>query len=341
MIEILGYALVGILSFIGTAVVILKFFSLSTSAWNWWADLLNSISKKRAFKKLRRTALKTDIARIVNTTVFELQKELPNSWVKKMHLKWVEKGNLTRLKSGESIIRIQPSDKQDFNVINGVYYYFHHALFPETYEVVPNRILNALAIRLGERTIQGGTNSKHLLPKFKETIMEREVQNDGQILEFLDPFTNLDNHGFLTGAMIREIDEIASKIRFKKERNRFETDVKDVMEHMLEFVRILPTGQIPEHKWYFENDLHNYRFLLSARISKMKIDRYLNRAIQAYDQGVERLYVFGSNSDIDFTNKLIRRIPQSTEFILEETFDLEKDYRTNKKGIGALFVRKN
>jgi len=297
------------------------------------------LSLKKKSKFLEKKAIQNHITSIVNTTVFDLQTELPAKWVKKMHIKWRTGGSLKRLKSGESIMVIQPSDKQDYNVINGVYFYFHYSLFPNTYEVVPKRVLNALSIRLSHRTLSTNPNSKVLLPQFERTIMEREVDLDMKILEFLDPFTTLDNYGFLTGALVRETDAVAEKNRFKKERLVFEDELKKILDHMLEFITKLPTGNIPEHKWYYENSSHTFEFLLARNPKRMKVDRYLARAQSSFDKGVDRLYVFGSNADIEFTNKLIRRINSDTDFKLKENFNLARDYRSNKKGIGTLFIK--
>lgn len=323
---------------LGGIATLLKVLQLSTTAHIWWSNFTEYISKKRNSKRLTKLATKNKITSIVNTTAFDLQKELPMGWVKKMHIKWVEKGDLKRVKNGQRIIRIQPSEKQDENVINGVYFYFHHTLFPKTFEVIPQRVLNAIALRLSHRTINNNPNSKVLLSKYEDTILEREIQNDNEILKFYDPFSELDKRGFFTGALIREIDDVAEQLRFKKERITFEEEISKTTGHMIEFCQKLPN--VPDHLWYYENHNHVYKFLLARRTARMKVDTYLKRALEAYDGGVKRLYVFGGNNDIAFTDKLIRRIQTEGKYEHVETFDLERDFRTNLKGIGALFIRK-
>ncbi len=332
---------IGLLAFIGGCVIVLNFFKLSTSAIGWWAGFVDKISKKYKSNSLTKTAIKAKIEYRVNATVFDMQKELPKNWVKRMELKWVDKGNLKRLKKGGSIIRIEPEERQDYNMINGIYNYFNHTLFPSTYEVVPERVLNALSLRLSSRCITNSKNYQFLESTFNNTILEREIQKDNQLLDFLEPFQELDNRGFLTGAMIREIDSIASKIRIKKARNTFEEEIKNTMAHMMFFTDKLKGGKgaIADSEWQYKNEVHTYRFLLSRRQTHMKVDGHLNRAIKAYEDGVDRLYVFGNNRDIPFTEKLIIRINNKTQFKLVETFDLEKDFHSNKKGLGALFIR--
>ncbi|WP_452229452.1 hypothetical protein [Lacinutrix sp. MEBiC02404] len=330
-----------VLAFMGVAVTVMKFFGLSTKALVWWKNVYEKLSKRRKSKFLKKKAIQHKIEAVVNTTVFDLQKELPQKWVKKMHLKWVDKGSINRLKSGQSIIRIEPDSRQDYNIINGVYFYFHHALFPQTYEVVPNRVMNSLSVKLSERTIQNSENADFLLKTFKETILEREIQNDSEILEFYEPFVELDNRGFLTGALIREIDSMSEKVRVKKERNNFEEIIKATMNHMTSFATKVKGGKdaVAQIEWTYSNELHKYRFLLAKSMRKMKVDAHLNRAKEAYDDGIDRLYVFGANKDIPFTNKLITRITNNTEYKHEETFDLDNDFHSNKKGIGALFIK--
>lgn len=330
-----------VLAVLAGCVTILKFFGLSTKAIVWWQNIYEKLSKKRESKFLKKKAIQHKIEAIVNSTVFDLQKELPQKWVKKMHLKWVDNGSISRLKSGQSIIRIEPVSRQDYNIINGVYFYFHHSLFPQTYEVVPKRVMNSLSVKLSERTIANSDRADFLLNEFKETILEREIQNDAEILEFYDPFVELDNRGFLTGALIREIDSMSEKIRVKKERNNFEEIIKDTMNHMTSFAEKVKGGKdaVSEIKWTYSNDIHTYRFLLCKSVRKMKVDAHLNRAIEAYEEGIDRLYIFGTNKDIPFTNKLITRITKRTKYKHEETFDLDNDFHSNKKGLGALFVK--
>tara|TARA_R110000764_G_scaffold1355_4_gene5363 strand:+ start:3048 stop:4073 length:1026 start_codon:yes stop_codon:yes gene_type:complete len=326
---------------IGVSVTILNFFGLSTKAIVWWKNLYEQLSKRSKSKFLKKKAIQHKIEAIVNSTVFDLQKELPQKWVKKMHLKWVDEGSINRLKSGQSIIRIEPDERQDYNIINGVYFYFHHSLFPQTYEVVPDRVMNSLSVKLSERTIANSERADFLLKTFKETILEREIQNDTEILEFYDPFVKLDDRGFLTGALIREIDSMSEKIRVKKERNDFEEIIKDAMNHMTSFAERVKGGKdaVSKIEWTYSNDIHTYRFLLCKSVRKMKVDAHLNRAIQAYDDGIDRLYIFGANKDIPFTNKLITRITNRTRYKHEETFGLDNDFHSNKKGLGALFVK--
>ena len=341
MIESIYKIAVIVIAVLASLVTILKFFGLSTKAIIWWQNLYERLAKNRRSKFLKKKAVKHKIEAIVNTTVFELQKELPQKWVKKMHLNWTDKGSINRLKSGQSIIRIEPEERQDYNIINGVYFYFHHALFPKTYEVVPNRVMNSLSVKLSERTIANSDRSEFLLNTFKKTILEREIQNDGEILNFYEPFVELDNRGFLTGALVREIDSMSEKIRVQKLRNSFEEIIMKSMEHMIHFTEKVKGGKgaVSEEEWHYTNEIHTYRFLLAKRQGKMKVDAHLNRALQAYNDGVDRLYVFGSNRDIPFTNKLITRISNRTGFKHEETFDLDNDFHSNKKGLGALFIR--
>ncbi len=341
MLEQIYQIAVIVLAVIAALVTVMKFFGLSINVIKWWQFFIEKLAKNSKSKFLKKKAVKHKIEAIVNETVFELQKELPQKWVKKMHLNWANKSSLKRLKSGQSIIRIEPEERQDYNIINGVYFYFHHALFPKTYEVVPPRVMNSLSVKLSERTIANSDRSDYLLEKFNTTILEREIQNDGEILNFYEPFVTLDDRGFLTGALIREIDSMSDKIRVKKIRNNFEEIIMKSMEHMTYFTEKVKGGKgaVAEEEWHYSNEVHTYRFLLAKRQGRMKVNAHLNRAIQAYEDGVDRLYVFGTNRDIPFTSKLITRIANKTKFKHQETFDLDKDYHSNRKGLGALFIR--
>ncbi len=340
MIDIIWKTAVTLFAIIGIMVTILKFFSLSTKAINWWQGVINRLAKQYKTKKLRKNAIKSKIEAIVNSTVFDLQKELPHDWIKKMKIEWVNKST-KRLSSGQKIIRIEAEERQDFNIINGIYNYFNNTLFPTTFEVIPFRIQSAISLRLSYRTIFNSKEFSFLEKVFTDTIMEREIQNDENILIHFDPFTELDKRGFLTGALIREVDEIASKIRLKKERIQIEEIIKNTTNHMMIFTDRLKGGKgaVAEIEWHYSNEIHTYRFLLAKRQNLMKVDNHLKRSIDAYNEGVDRLYVFGTYRDIAFTQKLIRRIELLRMFIHIETFDVDRDYNSNKKGIGALFIK--
>lgn len=343
MLESLYQIAVIVITVIASAVTVLKFFSLSTSATIWWRNLFTRLAAKRKSKRLKKAAIRFQIESIVNATVFDLQQELPRNWVKKMHLKWVDQGSIKELKRGQSIIRIEPEERQDYNIINGIYHYYQHCLFPSTYEVIPYSVANTLAVKLSQRTIENSDRKDFLLSKFNDTILEREIQKDTGLLKFFDPFRELDERGFLTGALIREIDSMAEKIRVKPDRNNFEQIILATMNHMIEFTERLKGGKgaVSEQEWEFDTGVHKYRFLLAKRMGKMKVDAHFNRVIEAWDSGVDRLYIFGANKDIPFTNKLMMRVDNQTSFTLVENFDLDRDFHSNKKGVGALFIRKD
>ncbi|MCI5058468.1 MAG: hypothetical protein MRY83_20315 [Flavobacteriales bacterium] len=340
MIEVWNICII-IFAVIGVLVTILKFFSLSTRAIVWWQNFIEKVAKNRRNKFLKKKATQFKIEAIVNATVFDLQKELPKNWVKKMHIKWVDQGSIKKLDRGQKIIRIEPEDRQDYNLINGIFSYYQNCLFPNTFEVVPDRVFNALVVKLSQRTIQNSARKDFLLKIFNSTILEREIQNDIDVLKFFEPFVDLDERGFLTGALVREIDAIAEKIRVKQIRGQFESIILNTVEHMRLFTGKLKGGKgaIAEDEWEFSNDIHTYRFLLAKRQSHMKIDAHFKRAVNAFDDNVDRLYIFGSNRDIPFTTKLIARISNKTGYKHIETFDLDRDFHSNKKGIGAIFIK--
>ena len=85
-----------------------------------------------------------------------------------------------------------------------------------------------------------------------------------------------------------------------------------------------------------------YALLLVAHPGKAAADvdasGYVARAQRDADQGVRRLYVLGSSGEREFARTAIKQIVRNTPYVLEQQFELHRDYRGNLGGVGALLV---
>jgi len=340
--DILPEPLKTILAYITIIGIILGALDIATNLFSKGkkgkARLYNKISKWYKHKSLEKKAIASDIEDIVNESVFHLLKELPNGWIRRTTIEWVRNEKHENLKEGESILRLQPKESQDSNLIRGIYFFFTKRLFPETKEIIPETSAKSVSIQLTRRTIND--YKPYLSKRFEDEVIEKEIKDNSKILEYIEDFEKLDNRGFFTGAFIREIDYTAKLLQFSRMRIDFEKEIIAIKKHMLEFMNALPKDA-PDHLWKRIGSTHTYRFLLARNPYKFKYKIYVNRAIQAYDGNVDRLYVLGANPDIKFVRNVIKHIKNSTKYKLSEVYDLNRDFRKRRNGIGALFVKEN
>lgn len=60
---------------------------------------------------------------------------------------------------------------------------------------------------------------------------------------------------------------------------------------------------------------------------------------EKFGKGVERIYVMGTSQEKNFVKKVISEIAKLPECRLVEIFKLHRDYREDRNGIGALFIK--
>ena len=329
-----------IFSIIGKITVIILFvetlFRLIPQLGRLRVKFWNFIAGKIKHKILEKRAIASDIENAVNEVVSELQFELPVGWIKKASIKWVDKNiKENELKDGEMILRIRPLKSQDENLINGIFFFFSGALFPTTKEIIPQNARKASALQISRRTIKD--KRPFLTEKFENNLLESAIKEDSSIVEFIDDFDEIDKRGFFTGAFLREIHEIATRAKFKELRNRFEDELKSVLSHTKNFVQNLSKDS--ETKWSRKGPATSYAFLLVAHPFHYSVDPYTKRVKEHLQEGVERIYIMGTNQEKRFVKKVISVVSKIPDCYLAEIFDLGRDYRGEKGGVGALFLK--
>ncbi len=308
-----------------------KLCKLRSKFWNF-------IARKWRYKRLEKKAIASDIETTVNEVVLELQSELPSGWLNRASIEWVDKDiRDSDLIAGEMILRIRPLEDQDTNLINGVYFFFSKALFPGTKEIIPTSVRKATALQISRRTIN---NKKPFLRnKFEKNILEPSIKENSSILEYIESFDDLDRKGFFTGGFLREIHEIAIRSRFKELRNKMEEEVKSVLAHIVDFVSNIPEHNNPDWRWSRKGPATSYAFLLVAQPRHSGVRPYINKVKKHFQEGVERIYIMGAKQEKNFVKKVISAVAELPKSRLAELFKLNKDYRGELAGIGALFVK--
>ena len=307
------------------------------------SKVVTPLAKKWKFKKLIKEATKSDIKGHVNIEVGKLQNELPDGWIQKMDIEWVEREDKEDfINNNEAVIRMRPLSNQDYNFVTAVYYFFKKALFPKTKRVIPEAHREASTLYISRRLIR--TQKKDLEAIFEDHILEPAVQKRSSILSCLDRYGRIDQRGSFTGTFLREIHEIATQVRFQEYRKRMGTEVAEILKHIEGFIKDFDSDKkIPPGGWYRFGPVTSYSFLLIANPVKTSggVSPYINQAKEKLAQGADRLYVFGTNKEKWFAKSVIGHIKRYVpEYRLVEKFDLHRDYRGDPGGIGALFIAK-
>lgn len=307
------------------------------------SKIIIPFAKKWKFRKLVKEAIKNDIRGHVNIEVGKLQKELPKGWIQKMDIEWVEQENKNDfINDNEAVIRMRPLENQDQNFTIAVYYFFKKVFFPKTKRVIPEIHREASALHMSRRLIE--KQKKHLKTIFEDSILEPAVQKRSGILDCLDRYGKIDQRGFFTGTFLREIHEIATQVRFQQKRKIMGSEVAEILKHIEDFIKKFDSDEnIPPGGWYRFGPVTSYSFLLIAHPIKTSggVNPYINRAKEKLSQGADRLYVFGSNKEKWFAHSVIGHIQRYVSgYQLVEKFELYRDYRGERGGIGALFIAK-
>lgn len=318
-----------------------------------WAKILLPVAGFIQFKFLTRAAIAADIKGNVNAFVSELKSELPFSWFPVLDIDWIQEETVHDFFSDDMpVLRMRPIKNQDSNFAIGVHRFIGKNLFPITKQIIPVKYRDAAVLELGRRLIQ--TRRPSLRQKFDDEILEPAIKQNSELLEYLDRYHALDTRGFFTGSFLREIHTVATDARFLPIRKNLDDEIELILKHNEDFLKkyiafqAAPLGYrepMPDALWSKRGAATNYSFLLVAQKLKAnsgQIRVYVNKAAEKLASGVERLYVFGASSEKWFARAVINTISERVPgFKLVGKFRLPYDYRGDKGGMGALFVKKD
>ena len=318
--------------------VLTGLFALVPKLSSLKADFFYWVQNKYRFRKFKKAAIKNDIENVVNNIVFSLQDELPYGWIRRAKIEWVPDITNEKIFTNEVILRIRPIENQDANLVVGVYSFFNNSLFPKVKEVIPSPARKAAVLLITKRAIC--SKRRFLEERFNEEVLEAAVQDDADITKYYPRYHKIDKKGFFTGAFLREVYEVCTRERFGQLRGQMEEEMHNILSHMEHFIENIPGHNITSNSWSRIGPATSYGFLLVAHPTADRSRVYVARAKERLDQGIERLYVFGTSEQLKFARFVISEIAKIDGYKLQEKFSVHKDYRGTSKGIGALFVRR-
>jgi len=187
---------------------------------------------------------------------------------------------------------------------------------------------------LSQRAIT--THHPYLKEKFEDSFIEPAIKHDDTIAEIYGKLEEIDTKGYFTGTFIREIYHISKIARFNEKRAQIETEIREILEHIRQFKN--KKSGANEEIWYRKGVIASYGFILVAKPFHPNINAYTKRAKKRLEKSITRLYVLGCNQERHFVKRVIKAISRIPDYKLTELYELNKDYRGEKGGIGALFI---
>jgi len=306
-----------------------RFLSARARFWRFLSDVV----KIRYFK---RAAIGSRIEQTVNQTAFRLKADLPPDWIKRAKIKWIRNNKMAEFGEGKLVLRVRPQKDQDLNLMNALYSYYAGAIFPNTKAVLPQDITCGVSLAITRVALE--EEHPFLLEEFDEHFLNNTKITDQQTIDCFADCVRLNDFGFLMGPFIREVDQAASTSRFGERRDQIPLLIKPMLNHMLNFQNV--NLNLPESAWFFNGPSTSYGFSLVSRPphTRPPVDTYVQRAQDLLSKGVKRFYVIGRKEEAAFVKSVIKSINSIRELRLVELFRLNKDYRGQGRGLGALFV---
>ncbi len=297
------------------------------------SDIYRAASSRIRHRSLEKRAIAADIENVVNTAISSLTPELPAGWLSRVRIQWVRTDSLDPLADGDTVLRLRPLGNQDANLVGGIYFALHTALFPGVKEVIPATPRRAAILQLARRTLL--KTHPYAVADLEARYVEPAIKDDPETAYYLGHYGTLDDRGFLTTVFIRELATLAIKVRHSEHRITIAEDLKVILEHLLAFAKT--PRAIPDELWQKTTERYSYGFLLVARPYSRITQAYVRRANERADNGVSRLYVLGANQEKSFVRAVIRDISHNTRYVLVELVRANRDYRGEDGGICAVF----
>ncbi len=292
------------------------------------------------YEKFKKDAISSDIENIVNNTILKVRKEFPEQWISGLSIKWVKEAHDISTKK-DLIVRMRPFENQDTNIINGIDLFLRKLLFPNNKDILPKTIKNAVRLHLSRRII--AEYKQYLLPKFESDFLEPSVIENPTIASYLGKYKKIDEKGFWSSIFIRESDAFLKKARFSNLRLRSEDEIQVIADKLGSIVdKMQDYREIPDEDWYYETEGNSYSFILVAHPYNIGSNTYVDKAKKCDIKKIGHLYILGNKEEVSLTKRIIKLISREIpNYRLESVFDLYKDYRGERGGMGALFIHRH
>ena len=308
------------------------------------ATILAPFARSRRFLRLSKAARKYDIRGKVNHAVRGLRSELPPEWIHDLEIEWVQQEDrIGFLEDNEIAIRLRPHEDQSRNFANVAYHFLRQCFFPKVKSVIPEVHREAAVLFVSHKVLRNADDKARGL--FEDMILEPAIEKKEKILDYYCRYDVIDKRGLFLGPFLREVQDIAERVRLSSERKQMGQELVAVLDHLTTFKEGLDTKEqsfvgMTDDLWTREGVASTYGLLLVAHPDKV-VDTwpYVKRARERYGDGVDRLYVLGTSSEKRFFEKVVGDLESKTSYKLAERFVQACDYRGMKDGVGALFVK--
>lgn len=289
-------------------------------------------------RSFRKKAVAIQIEEVVNQSAYDLQQYLPKGWIKRAKINWVRSGRESLAREGEIILRIRPHTEDDGTLMQALWVYYQHALFPASRDRLPEDLRSSVALAVTRASLQ--KSRPYLVATFDKSFLTSIPIDRKPVIEKFADCVRLNDYGLLMGPFVREVEAAAGRLQFEADTQKLAGVCEAVLAHMLSFQPLLRYPVKPDEEWALRAPGASYAFLLVSRPPDMRpeIDAYVKRIRSHLDRGVGRIYVIGRQEEREFVHSVIKGILTLRELKGSEFFSLSRDYRGDEGGIGALLT---
>jgi hypothetical protein len=322
-----------------------------SSLRSWIYKVLHSLSGKRIYEK---KYISNDINARINLARRKLyfgKEILPKS----ISVEWVEGKPVEsfNIKEGEFIVRLDPSEKQDKNIVHltqavverttlvGVRHLMEKPLSKSIDYIL---IKNLLA--LIDQSVLSVFLSDEFIPNIKENT---------KLSEWSDKIEEIDLKGLFTRVLLVELESFSKKIAglFPKPYMAGE------IEQLVDYLHAIASREVGQHvPLEFVRAHMGIGFIMvgvTARLLKEGIDPYIKRFCTNLNTDIDTCYLMiferelSDNSDSDTHNEIINKTKELKDelknYPTEKEYELSYNYIDNlgkkRKGIIIKYVKSN
>lgn len=292
-------------------------------------DFASDYVKVAAFRK---KALSYRMEDVLNQSAYPLGHFLPDRWIKRAKIEWVRKSKRSVLRGGDIVLRIAPSKSIEISLMSAMWHYFGTIIFPDNSDILPRKFLSGVSLAIARSSL--ANTHQHLTCEFDAKFVKEAAENQYLDLGVYADCVRLNEIGLLMGPLVREIDRAAVMLKLEGRTEEIQQTIQSVIDHLLQFQPVV-RWELDREDWACHTAHGAYAIMLVSRPpeTRAKPQAYVDRAKQALDQGIERIYIVGRMEEKQFFDTVIRQILSLREMKGLDRFKLIRDYRGDPGGI--------
>lgn len=299
------------------------------------AKIILPIAKIIKFKKLQKTAIRSDVQGQVNYAVKKIVVEAPEGNIKPLEIEWVEgEEAVSLLREGKILVRIRPLENQEDNFLVVTQLYLESVLMPNSRPLLAESQKKAVTYFTAEQIV--GAREK-LHKKLHNDYYVPDTKRHKNLRGYFEQIQKANDKGLFFSVVLRVLERGTSALRFKK--GTLEREFDEVLEHIVEFATSKPRE---DKLWHYLHEGTSFSLLLVAEPYKAKFlgtQGYVNR-VKENLKHTDYVFVVFSETETNFGQRVTNAIKEFVQVELVETIRTQKDYRGNPGGLVRVYRKK-